>query len=77
MNLYLISQSQNNDWGTYDSLVVAAETAQDAALITPNSFGFNHNYWCSAVEHVEVKLIGVAKEGTAAGEIIISSFNAG
>ena len=36
MNIYLISQSVNNDYDTYDSAVVAAETEADARLIHPS-----------------------------------------
>ncbi len=36
MNLYLISQSTNNGYDTYDSAVVAAESEQEAQKIHPN-----------------------------------------
>ena len=35
MNLYLISQSVNNEYDTYDSAVVAAESEEDATKIHP------------------------------------------
>ena len=38
MNLYLISQKLNNDYDTYDSCVVAAESAADARTISPSTF---------------------------------------
>lgn len=34
MNLYLISQDVNNDYDTYDSAVVAAESEEEARGIT-------------------------------------------
>lgn len=38
MNLYKLTQSVNNGWDTYDSVIVSAETIQDAVRIHPNSF---------------------------------------
>lgn len=73
MNLYLISQDENTGYDTYDSAVVAAETAEDAAKIHPDgSFGS----WAKRPENVKVKLIGTATEGTPEG-VICASFNAG
>lgn len=37
MNLYLISQSKNTDYDTYDSAVVCAESETQAKLMHPNS----------------------------------------
>jgi hypothetical protein len=39
MKLWLISQNENNGYDTYDSAVVAAETAIDAARVYPASSG--------------------------------------
>ncbi len=80
MNLYLISQSVNNDCDTYDSCIVAATTEKEAALIRPDSRTWESDSWYSSwvksPSQVEVKLIGVAVDGTAQG-IILASFNAG
>ncbi len=79
MNLYHISQSVNNGWDTYDSAVVAAETAEQAAATHPYEFAAWDSIfpmWASFPEQVTVKLIGTALEGTTAG-VILSSFNAG
>lgn len=35
MNLYKISQDVNNDWDTFDSAVVVAESAEEAKKIIP------------------------------------------
>ena len=35
MNLYLLSQNVNNDYDTYDSIVVAAENEEEARTIQP------------------------------------------
>ena len=88
MNLYLISQSENNNYATFDSAVVAAETPELAQHINPSSswggslmmqpadWENSFNNWCSSPSAVEVKLIGVAEEGTRRG-VICASFNAG
>ena len=91
MNLYRISQSVNTDYDTFDSAVVAAETAAQAATIHPSGIekdnwredgpddqwtDWSRGAWCSAPTQVTVEMIGHAVEGTAAG-VILASFNAG
>lgn len=82
MNLYLISQDENDDWDTYDSAVVAAEGEAEAKAIHP---GFTplkdggrqgDSMWASSPENVEAKLIGMAAPFTKQG-VILASFNAG
>jgi len=79
VNLYLISQSVNNDYDTYDSAVVAAETELAARATHPNGDDDPPPYlvgcWAQP-EDVKVTLVGVAVEGTEAG-VICASFNAG
>ena len=64
MNIYLISQSVNNDYDTFDSAVVAAETEKDAREIHPSSFykrfqgGWGFTYACGDVKF----------EGTTTGD---------
>jgi hypothetical protein len=38
MNLYLVSQTVNNNWDTYDAMIVAAESDEDAKNIFPNDY---------------------------------------
>ena len=81
MNLYLISQTVNDDYDTFDSAIVAAKSAKEAASINPSgpwpSRRFTtFNSWCNSPDEVEVKLIGKAKPGTIKG-LILGSFNAG
>ena len=45
-NLYLVSQSKNNDYDTYDSFVVVAEGPHKAALISPDD---SYPHWDSEV----------------------------
>lgn len=80
MNLYLISQSVNSDYDTFDSAVVAAPSAEAARLIHPNGMSVESGCsafttWCEP-EGVDVQLIGRASGGTKQG-VICASFNAG
>ena len=36
MNLYLLTQDVNMDWDTYDSVIVCAESEEEAVKIHPN-----------------------------------------
>jgi len=77
MNIYLIAQTENDRYDTFDSAIVAAETEQDAKEITPDGGPWRAwAAWCSSPELVTVELIGTAKEGTEAG-VIMASYNAG
>jgi hypothetical protein len=81
MNLYLISQTVNNDYDTYDSAVVCAENEEDAKMIHPggeegwSSHRKFYNPWC-AVEEVRCKLIGSAMDDQERG-VVCASFNGG
>lgn len=86
MKLYRISQSENNDYDTYDSAVVAAESAEDAIRIHPSSYEkerwwedeerLRWNGWAPRLVDVVAEYVGEAKEGMARG-VIVASFNAG
>lgn len=45
MKLWLISQSVNNNWDTYDSAVVAAETEEEARITYPDNNGISDRFW--------------------------------
>ena len=82
MNLYLISQEENNEYDTYDSAVVAAKDEMTARRMDPTSGKLMTaekwlwGHWCTSPDKVKVKLIGKAIKGTDKG-VICSSFNAG
>lgn len=80
MNLYLISQDQYDGYDTFDSVVVASESENDAKQIHPAGYddfaGHVSCLWCDNPNLVQVKLLGVAIPGTKRG-IILASFNAG
>lgn len=45
MKLWLISQYENNNYDTYDSAVVAAETEEEARNIYPDNWDNNPKKW--------------------------------
>lgn len=81
MNLYRISQEVNQDYDTYDSAVVCAETEEGARSTHPSGSsdwdGKHREYgdWTDK-ENVKVELIGVADPTQSRG-VICASFNAG
>lgn len=80
MNLYLLTQDESTGYDTYDSVVVAAKSEDEARKIHPSEWvdGWDNSGgdWCSSPESVTVKMIGKAVKGTQAG-VVLSSFNAG
>ena len=80
MNLYLISQTENNTWDTFDSAVVCAPDEETARNIYPGaSVGRPWNYWgdwASSPDLVTVQLLGIATEEILPG-VVCASFNAG
>lgn len=91
MNIYLLSQSKNTGYDTWDSCVVIAKDEEEARMTHPyyrffnddpndeynNWDGINRNYggWCNA-RYVAVELIGTAVDGMER-QVVCSSFNAG
>lgn len=86
MKLWLLTQETNNDYDTYDAVVVAAHTEESAKLIHPNEYPPKewadvgpldrpYGAWTSK-GNVKCKLIGEAVSGTRSG-VICASFNAG
>ena len=79
MKLWLISQGVNKGYDTYDAVVVAAETEEEARNIHPcQVHGWNDTYgtWANKPEEVKVEEIGDAKFSMNPG-IVLASFNAG
>lgn len=76
MKLWLISQTVNRGYDTYDSAVVAAADEMAARLTSPSGEWLITHGWCVAPDQVTAKYIGDAKEGQQAG-VILASFNAG
>ena len=86
MNIYLISQDQNNGYDTYDSAVVTAPSEEVARNINPSSgnamelkdWGDHCGVWCDDPKHVIVELIGSTPDDEVERVgLVLSSFNAG
>jgi len=81
MKLYLLYQSENQEYDTYDELVVCSENEDKARLIHPNSGGWDKDdwlsCWASSPENVKVTELGEALPEYKEGDIICKSFNAG
>jgi hypothetical protein len=45
MRLWIISQTDNDDYDTYDCAVVAAETEQEARLTSPSHYKWIDGKW--------------------------------
>ena len=88
--LWLIQQTYNGGWDTFDSAVVVAETERAAKLIHPygEDYVFRDGAWCcgegylyredntwAPPEHVTATEIGTAKEGESG--VILASFKSG
>lgn len=89
MNLYKISQDVNDDWDTFDSAVVVAESAEEAKKIIPaHHGGYRENpdyeisiYDWAKPEDVKVEFIGLADkaylDSLDGRTTIVASYNAG
>jgi hypothetical protein len=85
MKIYKISQSINNDYDTYDSAIVYAESEEDARGIHPDGTTDPNSWipypelnydWVDLPEHIKVEYIGEAPHITEKS-VILASFNAG
>jgi hypothetical protein len=70
MNIYLVSRTDDIGYDEYDSIVIAAKTAQEACSVHPGG-----DAW-QKPEDLKVELIGKAIKGSKQG-IVLASFNAG
>ena len=81
MKLFLISQTQNDGYDTYDSAVVVAENEAAAKLIHPRGDGRSiendesYPTWATSSDKVNATYIGEAAEGIHG--VVCASFNAG
>lgn len=80
MKLYVLSQNVNNRYDTYDSILVAAESPEDAKTIDPYDKPFEdkgeYTSWVHSMDDIKVVEIGIANDGAVRG-VIMTSFNAG
>ena len=81
MKLFLISQTENRGYDTYDAAVVCAESEEAARQMNPSGHGDMRwgkvfSTWCSSPDKVSVQLIGKASPDLSPG-VVCASFNAG
>lgn len=87
MKLWLISQTANRDYDTFDSAIVAANTEEEAKSIHPDNThrlpapenlddAYEYRSWVREPKDVTAKIIGTAVPGTKMG-VVLASFNAG
>lgn len=87
MNLYLLTQTVNRGYDTYDSCVVVAENEEDARMTRPDertwdqerelaSKGRPSMAWADAPKQVIVTHIGETSFYQEA-QLVLASFNAG
>lgn len=87
MNIYHISQTENNDYDTYSDAVVIAPNAETARRINPSGYGDVFmtaedwenpwSSWASSIDNVKATLIGVADENEKQPRVVCASFHAG
>ena len=84
MKLFKISQTVNQNYDTYDSAVVVAESAEDAQKIHPAEieepavWWLNvERYWDWAYTLDQVKVEYIGETHLTAGTVVCASFNAG
>lgn len=80
MKIYLLEQNVNNDYDTYDSCVVCAETEEDAKTIHPDGDMFIENNspfseWAFNYSNIICTELGEANANQERG-VILASFNA-
>lgn len=78
MYLYLLKWPAGVGYDYYDSLIVAAETAEAAKRIATNGSKFTKSWggeWASKLSDIKVSRIGKAAKNLKAG-VILASFNA-
>lgn len=91
MNIYLVSQNDNDGWDTFDSFVCYAPNEEVAkkmlpnvgVLLKPNEYwnkdgkhDNKYSTWAMNINSITVKLLGSNAEITESG-VILASFNAG
>lgn len=85
MNLYLIEKTDQFDFDSYESAVVAAPGPDEARrtdpgsgsqLITENDWNRVASSWCNNISYVTADYLGVATEGVEQG-VILAKFNPG
>jgi hypothetical protein len=75
--LWLIRQTKNNGYDTYDSAVVAAPDEETARHIHPNNYSLVHSSDDSWVHPRDVVVEYLGETDREISGVILASFNAG
>ena len=84
LKLFLVFRDDAIDYDTYNSFVVCASSRKEAMNTHPDGGTIDWererswlgSVWCSDVQHVSVKYLGIATGSLKKG-VVCSSFNAG
>lgn len=80
LNLYLVSQTENQDYEAFSAFIVAAESEEEAKSFDPYGGKMDWTawnwHWCLTEKAVKVKLIGKAAKEQAS-EVILASSHTG
>lgn len=71
-NLYLIWQEENDNYDTFDTAIVCADSEDEARNTLPSQFSKWGEDWCSSPEQVTVELIGTAAIDIDKGVVLAS-----
>ena len=74
--LWLLKQSENRWYDTYDSCIVAAMTEKEAKEISPSGKFGTRSRWAFSPDSVTAEKIGVTQKHRE-GQVILGSYNAG
>ena len=83
MKIYLLTQAEVNNYDTYDSMVVIAESAEKAQHMHPCGRTIEEQQekyapvWATSASNVIVTLIGDALENLQQETVVCASYNAG
>lgn len=75
MNIYLLSQNVNNGYDTYDSMIIIAESKENAIKLSIKEKGHWAGY--NSEEDINIKRIGISGGIDQDEHIVLASFNAG
>lgn len=86
MNIYHLSQRENEGWDTFSDCVVVAENETEALNIHPDigyekewwtqKQRFPYNSWATKPENIRVKCIGRANSDHQLRDVVCASFHA-
>lgn len=79
MNIYLISQTENEGYNTYSDAIVCAADADDARTIHPEGKPIDQwknrfPDWATSPDNVKVELIGISAGPNIARRVITATF---